>query len=84
MENSKKIILGKNFKASEKFGNSLVEGAICVDILLDENVKKLTYEYEGKTYLNIKVVQRKEATQFGKTHYIEVDTFVPNHKKGAK
>lgn len=84
MENAKKIILGKNLKASEKFGNSIVEGAICLDILLDANVKKLAYEYDGKSYLNIKVVQRKEASQFGKTHFIEIDQFVPKSKKGAK
>lgn len=84
MENAKKIILGKNLKASEKFGNSLVEGAICLDILNDENVQKFIYEYEGKKYLNIKVVMRREPSQFGKTHYIEVDQFVPKSKEGAE
>lgn len=80
MENAKKIILGKNLKASEKFGNSLVEGAICLDILNDENVENFIYEYEGKKYLNIKVVERKEPSKYGKTHYIEVDQFVPQSK----
>jgi len=83
MKNSK-IIIGKNLKASEKFGNALVEGALCLDILDTENVKKLTYKYDGKKYLNIKVVERKEPSQFGKTHYIEVDQFVPKSNKGAK
>lgn len=80
MENAKKIILGKNLKASEKFGNSLVEGAICLDIINDENVQNFIYEYEGKKYLNIKVVERKEPSKYGKTHYIEVDQFVPQSK----
>ncbi len=80
MENAKKIILGKNLKASEKFGNSLVEGAICLDILNDKNLQKFVYEYEGKKYLNIKVVERKEPSKYGKTHYIEVDQFVPQSK----
>jgi hypothetical protein len=84
MENAKKIILGKNFKASEKFGNSLVEGAICLDILNDESIKKFIYEYDGKTYLNIKVVERREPSKFGKTHYIEVDQFVPQSKEEAE
>lgn len=83
MKNSK-IIIGKNLKASEKFGNALVEGAICLDILNDKDVQKLTYEYDGKKYLNIKVVMRREPSQFGKTHYIEVDQFVPKSNKGAK
>jgi hypothetical protein len=42
---TKKIILGKNLKASQKFGNSLVAGAICLDILTQENLKKFTYGF---------------------------------------
>lgn len=84
MGNAKKIILGKNLKASGKFGNSLVEGAICLDILKDENLKKFIYEYGGKTYLNIKVIMRKEPSKFGKTHYIEIDQFVSQSREGAE
>jgi hypothetical protein len=84
MEKSEKIMLAGNLKASAKFGNALVEGAICLDILKDERVAKLTYEYEGKTYLNVKVVQRKETSEFGATHYIEVDQFVPEKKAKGK
>ena len=72
-----KILLGKNLQASSKFGDNLVEGAICLDILDDPIVKRLTYEYNGKKYLNIKVVKRKEVTNYGKTHYMEIDVFVP-------
>lgn len=75
-----KIMLGKNLQASKNFGDNLVEGAICLDILDDEKVKALVYEYEGKRYLNVKVVKRKEATKFDATHYIEVDQFVPQSK----
>ncbi|HNP94264.1 MAG TPA: hypothetical protein PKJ63_01500 [Cyclobacteriaceae bacterium] len=79
---NKKIMLGKNLKASKKFGNKIIEGAICLDTLQAEEVQKLTYEYEGKTYLNVKVVQYKEKSKFDATHYIEVDQFVPENKKG--
>jgi hypothetical protein len=45
--------------------------------LEDPIVKRLTYEYQGKKYLNIKVVKRKEVANYGKTHYLEIDVFVP-------
>jgi hypothetical protein len=74
---TQKILLGKNLASSSKFGDNLIEGAICLDILEDPIVKRLTYEYQGKKYLNIKVVKRKEVTSYGKTHYMEIDVFVP-------
>lgn len=79
-----KIILGKNLKASEKFGNSIVTGAICLDILESKDVKKFIYEYEGKKYINVKIVERREPSHFNKTHYMEIDQFIPKSKKGAK
>ena len=80
---TQKIMLGQNLKASEKFGNSIISGAICLDVLSDKNVEKFIYDYDGKRYLNIKVVERKEPSQFGKTHYIEIDQFIPNSQNGA-
>jgi len=79
MENAtnQKILLAKNLQQSPKFGDNLIEGAICLNILEDEKVKKLVYEYNGKYYLNIKVVKRKEANSYGKTHYLEIDMFIP-------
>ena len=79
----KKIIIANNLKASERFGDSLVEGAICLTDLENEEVQKFSFEYEGKTYLKIKVVKRQNPTQFGKTHYLEVDTFVPKKQTTA-
>ena len=80
---TQKIMLGQNLKSSEKFGNSIVSGAICLDVLEDEHVQSFAYTYEGKRYLNIKVVERKSPSQFGKTHYLEIDQFVPNSENGA-
>jgi len=79
MENTviEKIMLGKNLKASAKFGDNLIEGAICLDVLENPDVRRLAYEYNGKYYLNVKVVKRKEPNSFGKTHYLEIDKFVP-------
>jgi hypothetical protein len=75
-----RILLSKNFQASKKFGDDVVAGAICLDTLEDPAVQALVYQYNGKRYLNLKVVKRKEATRFAKTHYVEVDTFVPAKK----
>ena len=75
-----KLMLASNLKASEKFEDNLVEGAICLDILQDENVMKESYEYNGKRYLNIKVVKRKKVTEHGSTHYIEIKE---SYKKGG-
>ncbi|GHN02372.1 hypothetical protein WSM22_38610 [Cytophagales bacterium WSM2-2] len=79
-----KILLGKNLQESAKFGSNLIEGAICLDILEDETVKRLVYEYNGKRYLNVKVVKRKEANNYGKTHYLELDQFVPTPLNNQK
>jgi hypothetical protein len=80
---TEKILLAKNLEASKKFGDNMIEGAICLDILDDPTVKRLTYTYNGKRYLNIKVVRRKEANNYGKTHYQEVDMFVPTKQSEA-
>jgi hypothetical protein len=71
----KDIMLAKNVKTVKP---TLLAGAICLDVLNDPKVQELVYEYEGKRYLNIKVVQRKEKGKFGATHFIAVDQY----KKG--
>lgn len=73
------ITLGNNLKSFGKEKKSL-KGAICLDVLEQEDVKKLIYEYEGKKYLNVNVFERKEASQYGSTHFIVIDTFVPEPK----
>ncbi len=78
-----RILLG-NLKASEKFGDNLLSGAICMDVFRDKRTPGLIYEYQGKKYINIKVVKRKQKTEYGKTHFIEFDTFVPQGKAESK
>ena len=73
-----------NLKASKQFGNKMLKGALCIDDLLAalerEDVQALIFEYEGKKFLNIDVVERKKAN-FGKTHYIKINDFVPDSSK---
>lgn len=74
------IALGKNFKASPKFGNKIIEGSICLDVLQTPEVQKLINQHEGKSYLPIKVIQYKTVTKYDATHYLVVDEFVPKKK----
>lgn len=82
---AKETIYLANLKASEQFGDNLLKGAICIDdvmeILESEQVQNLTYEYEGKTFVNIEVVKRKKANDFKKTHYIKISDFKPDSSK---
>ena len=80
MENSEKIYLA-NLKASEKFGEQIIEGALNIsqiNLFLDK------YAYSPKNsedqFINIKIVKRKKASKFNHTHYIELDTFKPEKK----
>jgi len=63
-----------------KFDNNLVEINLCLSDLPKEHI----FEYEGKKYIKLKVVKKKEVDKFGKSHYIEVDTFKPDKKDEPK
>ena len=80
MEDQQRILLC-NLKPSAKFADNLLSGAICLETLRDKRLVKLIYEYHGKNYLNVKVVCRKQPNEYGKSHYIEVDMFVPKGKE---
>lgn len=44
-------------------------------------LKEHIYDYNGKKYVNLTVGARKEPDQFGKTHYVKINTFKPEEKK---
>ena len=67
---SEKIYCGSG---KEKFSGNLVEISVCLSDLPKDRI----FEYNGKKYIKLKVVKRRETDQFGKTHYIEVDMFEP-------
>ena len=81
MEDQQSRIVFGNLKASEKFGDNIVSGALCLEALKDRRVASLVYEYQGKKYLNVKLVKMKQPNQYGKTHVILIDTFVPQVKQ---
>jgi hypothetical protein len=81
---TKRIMLAKNLKAVEHANvkeDSILQGTLHLDVLDLDEVKKLVYTFGGRRYLNVKIMKRKEATDFA-THYLEVDQFIPESKPG--
>tara|TARA_R110002073_G_scaffold312716_1_gene484286 strand:+ start:174 stop:446 length:273 start_codon:yes stop_codon:yes gene_type:complete len=77
MENKKeKIYVGSGV---EKFDGDLVQTSVCLTDITN-NAKDFIFEYEGKKYIKLKVVKKRETDQYGKTHYVEVDTWKPEPK----
>lgn len=65
-----KIYCGSGKKHAEY---DIVNVSLCVSALPKEHI----FEYKGKKYIKLKVTAKREPDQFGKTHYVEVDTYKP-------
>ena len=70
------IFCGSGREVSFDNGSSIVY----VTLNLAE-LKEHIYDYNGKKYVNLTVGARKEPDQFGKTHYVKINTFKPEEKK---
>ncbi len=87
MANSKTNLYIANLKPAneEQFGFSILKGAICMEdlkeLLESEEVQNLKYEYEGSYFFNIKVIERKNPDNFGRSHFVAIDDFVPDSSK---
>jgi len=56
-------------------------GIINVSVCLsDVNQQDIT-EYEGKKYLRLSVGRKREVDQYGKTHSVWINDYVPNSQK---
>tara|TARA_R100000900_G_scaffold103697_1_gene80535 strand:+ start:46 stop:303 length:258 start_codon:yes stop_codon:yes gene_type:complete len=71
----KKIFVGNGV---EKFDGNLVSVSVCLSDLPSEYIQTGN---NGKKYINLNVQKRQEVDQYGKTHYIAVDTWKPEAKK---
>jgi|TARA_R110002012_G_scaffold310425_1_gene518634 hypothetical protein len=69
-----KIYVGSG---TEKFDGNLVSCSLCLSDLPSEHV----FEYSGKKYIKLNVQKKKQADEYGKTHYVAVDTWKPEPKK---
>ena len=61
----------------EKFDGNLVETAINLSKLKDS---EHIFEFNGDKYIKLKVAKKREVDEYGKTHYVEVDTWKPEKK----
>lgn len=62
--------------SGKEFGQyGQVNASICLDDIPAEHITKGN---NGKRYVNIKVCKKREPDQWGKTHYLEIDTWRPN------
>ena len=55
--------------------------SICVSDIPKDSIKRAN---NGKAYLNIVVCEKKEADQFGNTHYIAISQTKEERDSGAK
>lgn len=66
----------------EKFDGDMVEFSLNLSKLGKEATDHM-FEYNGEKFIKLKVAKMKETNDYGKTHYVEVNTFKPEAKKEA-
>ena len=81
MDNNKKIYVGSG---KEKFEGSLINVTINLS-KITKTSKEHIFEYSGDKYLKLKVVKKKDGMdEYGKSHYVEVDTWKPSSAATAE
>jgi len=61
-----------------KFEGNLISCSVCLTDLPQEHM----FEYNGKKYIKLNVQAKRDgADEYGKTHYVAVDTYKPEPKK---
>jgi len=74
-----KIYVGNGI---EKFDGDVVEFALNLSKLKDAG--EHVFEFNGQKYIKLKVCKNRDGmNQYGKTHYVEVNTFKPEAKQEA-
>ncbi|MDA9247090.1 hypothetical protein N9P25_02060 [Flavobacteriaceae bacterium] len=68
-----KIYVGSG---KEKFDGDQVAVSVC----LSDLPKDWIFEYNNKKYVKLIVQKKRETDQYGKTHYVAIDTFKPDAK----
>ena len=72
-----KIYVGSG---KEKFDGDQVAVSVC----LSDLPKDWIFEYNNKKYVKLIVQKKRETDQYGKTHYVTIDTFKPEQKTEQK
>tara|TARA_R110002073_G_scaffold281138_4_gene445393 strand:+ start:227 stop:484 length:258 start_codon:yes stop_codon:yes gene_type:complete len=63
-----------------KFDGDQVACSLCLTDIPQEHM----FEYNGKKYIKLIVQKKREADQYGKTHYVAIDTWKPEPKEEEK
>ena len=78
---TEKIYVGNGV---EKFDGDLVTFSLNLT-KLGKDAKNFMYDFKGDKYIKLKVVKKRGGKdEYGKTHYVEVDTFIPEAKSQAE
>ena len=72
-EQKEKIYVGSG---KSKFDGDQVAVSVC----LSDLPKEFIFEYNDKKYVKLIVQKKREADQYGKTHYVAIDQFKPEQK----
>ena len=81
MSNTEKIYVGNGV---EKFDGDLVEFSLNLTKLKSDAGSHIFDGTNGDKYIKLKVVKKRNgADEYGKTHYVEVNTFKTEPKKEA-
>ena len=77
---SDKIYIGNGVG---KFDDNLVEAFVCLSRIPQEFRKQIQNKKTGvmETWAPIKIQKKKETDEYGKTHSVQVDTFVPEPQR---
>ena len=66
-------------------GKSKFEGdQVSISVCLSDLPKDWKFEYNNKEYVKLIVQKKREVDQYGKTHYVAIDTFKPEAKTEEK
>jgi len=66
-------------------GKSKFDGdQVAVSVCLSDLPKEFIFEYNDKKYVKLIVQKKREVDQYGKTHYVAIDTFKQEQKAEAK
>lgn len=80
MEKSENIYCGSGTEKVFDEGRSLVNFSLDLAKLKDH-----VYEYNGKKYVNLTMgANRDGANEYGKTHYVKINTFKPEPQTESK
>jgi hypothetical protein len=71
---AEKIYVGSG---TSKFDGNQVACSVCLTDLPQEHM----FEYNGKKYIKLIVQEKKNPDEYGKTHFVAVDTWKPEPKK---